>query len=151
MKRLHIHLNVKNLQQSVQFYSQLFESEPTVLKADYAKWQLDDPFVNFAISNHSQQFGVDHLGLQVTNNEGLEKIKTAMELANQPIAAQQDTHCCYARSNKYWTTDPDGIAWEAFHSMETIATYHGQSNNDEPKNASKKQSSCCVSTTSGCC
>ncbi len=124
MKRLHIHLSVDDLEKNISFYSTLFGSEPTVKHDDYAKWLLDDPRVNFAISNRSQQLGLDHLGLQAENEQELAAIKQNLDATQIPIEAQEGAACCYARSDKYWITDPQGIAWESFHSLSEIPTFN---------------------------
>ncbi|WP_341328661.1 ArsI/CadI family heavy metal resistance metalloenzyme [Methylotuvimicrobium sp. KM2] len=124
MKRLHIHLSVDDLEKNISFYSTLFGSEPTVKHDDYAKWMLDDPRVNFAISNRSQQLGLDHLGLQAENEQELAAIKQNLDATQIPIEAQEGAACCYARSDKYWITDPQGIAWESFHSLSEIPTFN---------------------------
>ena len=155
MKRLHIHVAVSDLAQSVEFYSTLFGAEPTVLKQDYAKWMLDDPRVNFAISNRGQQPGLDHLGIQVDDDTELEAINRRLSQAALPVAEQAAANCCYAQSDKYWTTDPQGIAWEAFHSLQAIPMFgiDRQTGNQDAPGAS----SCCTpaftagAKKSGCC
>jgi catechol 2,3-dioxygenase-like lactoylglutathione lyase family enzyme len=135
MKRFHIHLSVDNLEQNIQFYSTLFGCVPTIKHQDYAKWMLDDPRVNFAISNRSTKLGLDHLGIQAENEQELQAIKTCFEATTQPIEAQEQTACCYARSDKYWITDPQDIAWEAFHSLADIPTFNdgkGMSDGENP-------------------
>ncbi|ABC31351.1 Lactoylglutathione lyase [Hahella chejuensis KCTC 2396] len=146
MKRLHVHLSVKDLQSSVRFYSHLFAAEPTILKDDYAKWELNDPRVNFAISNRSAQQGLDHLGIQAENETELDQVREMMENAGRPMTEEEGTACCYARSNKHWTIDPDGVAWEAFHSLEAIPTYGDKSVAKQEAMASTAEQSCCVST-----
>ena len=123
MKRLHVHVGVHDLQQSIRFYSALFAAEPVVKKDDYAKWMLDDPRVNFAISTHASRRGVDHLGIQAENGAELEEIGTRLAKADVSVMAQKDASCCYAKSDKYWTLDPQGIAWESFHSLGSVPTY----------------------------
>jgi catechol 2,3-dioxygenase-like lactoylglutathione lyase family enzyme len=123
MKRFHIHLAVDNLQQNIDFYSALFQAEPTVLEADYAKWMLDDPRINFAISSRGRKPGLDHLGLQVEFDHELETVQQGLASAALPVAPQKQAACCYAESNKYWTVDPQGIAWEAFHSLGSIPMF----------------------------
>ncbi|OAI09255.1 ArsI/CadI family heavy metal resistance metalloenzyme [Methylomonas methanica] len=123
MKRLHIHLAVDDLAKNIDFYSALFQSAPTVREADYAKWLLDDPRVNFAISSRGRQPGLDHLGIQVESGEELEAVEQNLAAAELPVAAQKQANCCYAQSDKYWTVDPQGIAWEAFHSLQTIPLF----------------------------
>jgi len=123
MKRLHIHVAVDDLNQNIQFYSGLFQTEPTVLEADYAKWMLDDPRVNFAISSRGRKPGLDHLGIQVESDTELETVQHALTSAALPIVPQKQATCCYAQSDKYWTVDPQGIAWEAFHSLNTVPLF----------------------------
>lgn len=115
MKRLHVHVGVDNLDSSIAFYNALFDTEPSVTKADYAKWMLDDPRVNFAISTgDKQQRGVQHLGIQTENAEELATVYGRLETAGQPVLEEGDTVCCYAKSEKSWISDPDGVAWETF-------------------------------------
>ena len=123
MKRFHVHVAVSDLEASVRFYSSMFASSPTVHKPDYAKWMLDDPRINFAISQRGLAPGVDHLGIQVDSDEALGELR--MQVAEAEIAAseQNNAACCYAESNKYWITDPQGIAWETFHTLANIPTF----------------------------
>jgi predicted lactoylglutathione lyase len=115
MKRMHVHVGVENLTQSVNFYSALFAAEPTVLKDDYAKWMLDDPRVNFAISQKCGAVkGVEHLGIQVESSDDLTEVHTRLLASGRPVFAEGATTCCYARSEKNWVTDPDGVVWETF-------------------------------------
>src|SRR5216684_6497846 len=114
MKRLHVHVAVENLPQSISFYSALFAAEPAVVKTDYAKWMLDDPRVNFAISMRGRKAGLDHLGIQVENAEELREVYARLHKAGGNIIEQGQTTCCYARSEKSWIDDPAGIAWETF-------------------------------------
>jgi len=123
MKRFHVHVGVHDLKQSVRFYSALFAAEPTVLKDDYAKWQLDDPRVNFAISLRAAKAGVDHLGIQAENGEELADLGNRLAQADVAITEQKGASCCYAKSDKYWTLDPQGIAWESFHTLESAPLY----------------------------
>jgi hypothetical protein len=123
MKRMHIHLAVDNLEQNIAFYKVLFQSEPTVIESDYAKWMLDDPRVNFAISSRGRQPGLDHLGIQVETSEELEAVQQGLANAALPVAEQKQAACCYAQSDKYWSVDPQGIAWEAFHSLQSIPLF----------------------------
>ncbi|MGR8940994.1 MAG: ArsI/CadI family heavy metal resistance metalloenzyme [Gammaproteobacteria bacterium] len=124
MKRLHIHLSVDDLDQNIAFYSTLFGAKPTVRHDDYAKWMLDDPRVNFAISSRSARLGLDHLGIQAENEQELQAIKRQLDATQTPVEAQEGAACCYARSDKYWITDPQGIAWESFHSLSAIPTFN---------------------------
>jgi predicted lactoylglutathione lyase len=114
MKRLHVHVAVNDLQHSIGFYSALFAAEPTVTKADYAKWMLDDPRVNFAISTRGRQAGLDHLGIQVENKDELKEIYERLHKAGGDVIEQGQTSCCYAKSEKSWIDDPAGISWETF-------------------------------------
>jgi catechol 2,3-dioxygenase-like lactoylglutathione lyase family enzyme len=123
MKRMHIHVGVKNLDASVRFYNALFGAEPAKLKPDYAKWMLDDPHLNFAISTRSGKTGLDHLGLQVDDAGGLNALRGQMSAANIATHSDGETTCCYAKSEKSWVADPDGVAWEAYHTMEDAQLY----------------------------
>lgn len=123
MKRFHIHIAVDDLEQNVRFYTAVFQAEPTVLEADYAKWMLDDPRINFAISDRGRKPGLDHLGIQVDSNQELESVQEGLTSANLPITEQKQAACCYIQSDKYWTVDPQGIAWEAFHSLNAIPMF----------------------------
>ena len=115
MKRLHVHVGVKDLDQSIRFYSTLFGADPTVTKDDYAKWMLDDPRVNFAISsNHHAAKGIEHLGIQAENNDELAEVYGRLKAADRPVLEEGASTCCYAKSEKSWISDPDGIVWEAF-------------------------------------
>ena len=114
MKRLHVHVSVKDLGASIRFYSQLFATEPTVRKADYAKWMLDDPRVNFAISQRDSKTGVQHLGIQVENRSELTEVYERLKRADAPVIEEGETTCCYAHSEKSWIDDPQGVQWETF-------------------------------------
>ena len=124
MKRLHVHVGVHDLKQSIRFYATLFGAQPTVLRDDYAKWQLDDPRVNFAISTFASKKGLDHLGIQTENGEELEDIGQRLAAAEVSATPQKGASCCYAKSDKYWTLDPQGIR-NPFHTMEAGLTYSG--------------------------
>lgn len=123
MKRLHVHIAVENLEDNLRFYTALFQAEPTVRHADYAKWLLDDPRVNFAISARGRAPGLDHLGIQVDSGEELDAVSQGLTAAAQPVEAQKQAACCYAQSDKYWSVDPQGIAWEAFHTLGDIPMF----------------------------
>jgi len=123
MKRFHVHIAVDDLEQNIHFYTALFQSKPSILEADYAKWMLDDPRINFAISNRGRKPGLDHLGLQVESTDELELVQQGLTTAALPIAQQKQAACCYSESDKYWTVDPQGIAWEAFHSLNAIPMF----------------------------
>ncbi|MBV1799212.1 ArsI/CadI family heavy metal resistance metalloenzyme [Siccirubricoccus sp. G192] len=114
MKRLHVHVSVEDIAQSVRFYSALFATTPSVLKPDYAKWMLDDPRVNFAISARGRAGGLDHLGIQVETPEELHEVYGRLQQADRPVLEEGATTCCYARSEKSWITDPQGLSWETF-------------------------------------
>jgi catechol 2,3-dioxygenase-like lactoylglutathione lyase family enzyme len=123
MKRLHVSLAVKNLHQSIGFYSTLFAAEPTVQKSDYAKWMLEDPRVNFSISTRSEDRGLDHLGIQVDNRDDLAEIAGRLEKAGSGVYDQGEAHCCYAHSHKAWVRDPEGVAWETFFTFDSDTVY----------------------------
>src|SRR5262245_3087682 len=114
MKRMHVHVSVDDLQTAIGFYSTLFAAEPSVIKPDYAKWMLEDPRVNFAISMRGQKAGVNHLGIQVENESELAEVYGRLKTADGPVLDEGKTTCCYAQSEKAWIDDPAGIAWEGF-------------------------------------
>ena len=126
MKRFHVHVAVPNLQQSIAFYSSLFGAQPAVVKDDYAKWMLDDPRVNFAISQRGGAAGINHLGFQVDDSAELQEIHARLQRADAGVSEEKNVSCCYARSDKYWVTDPAGVAWESFHSLGTVPFYNGE-------------------------
>lgn len=123
MKRLHIHVGVTDLAESIRFYSALFGAPPTLARADYAKWMLEDPRVNFAISHGHAAPGIEHLGIQAETPEELAELNARLAEAARPVLAEGETSCCYARSEKSWTADPQGVVWEAFHTMAQARTY----------------------------
>lgn len=123
MKRFHVHVHVEDLAKSVAFYSKLFAAEPARLEADYAKWMLEDPRINFAISSRGGEPGVDHLGFQTDNAEELVELKARAESADMAMQDEGETTCCYARSEKYWVTDPQGVAWEHFHTLANVPVF----------------------------
>jgi catechol 2,3-dioxygenase-like lactoylglutathione lyase family enzyme len=153
MKRFHVHVSVNDLDANVRFYSTVFGMPPTVLKADYAKWMVEDPRVNFAISKRGLKAGVDHLGVQVESDTELTALREQVVAAEIVALDQANTGCCYARSDKYWITDPQGIAWETFHTLDSTPVY-GETVNAEstaccspaPMVASQsaKSSACCA-------
>jgi catechol 2,3-dioxygenase-like lactoylglutathione lyase family enzyme len=124
MKRLHVHVGVNDLDQSIRFYSTLFATEPTVRKDDYAKWMLDDPRVNFAISagKHASK-GIEHLGIQAEDDAELADVYGRLRVVGQPVLEEGATTCCYAKSEKSWVTDPDGVIWETFHTTGEATVY----------------------------
>jgi len=145
MKRFHVHTHVNDLQASIAFYSKLFAAEPTRVESDYAKWMLEDPRVNFAISTRgSGQVGVDHLGFQTDDVEELAELKARATAADMALLDQGETSCCYARSEKHWVTDPQGIAWEHFHTLDNIPVFGEGTRVAEPQ-----ASACCAPTTRG--
>ena len=123
MKRFHVHVSVDDLDANVRFYSAMFGAPPAILKPDYAKWMLDDPRVNFAISSRGVKAGVDHLGVQVESASELTALREQAVAAKFAGLDQANAECCYARSDKYWTTDPQGIPWETFHTLDAISVY----------------------------
>jgi len=152
MKRFHVHVVVDDLDASIRFYSTVFGAAPAVIKPDYAKWMVEDPRVNFAISTRGGAAGIDHLGIQVESDEELAALREQVTGAKIAAQKQAKAECCYARSDKYWTTDPQGIAWETFHTLDAIPVYGETSR--APARA------CCgtapivdtaSSTTSACC
>ncbi len=124
MKRFHVHLTVADLTANVRFYSELFAAEPTVAKPDYAKWLLDDPRVNFAISTRGRTPGIDHLGIQAETEGELLELGRRIDGAGSTRVAEAAAVCCYVKSEKVWTEDPHGIRWETFHSQGESTTYH---------------------------
>lgn len=125
MKRLHVHIAVEDLPRSVAFYSTLFAMPPSVLKDDYAKWMLDDPRVNLAISAQGAAVGVEHLGIQAETGEELAEVYARLKAADAPVLEEGATVCCYAQSEKSWVNDPAGVAWEVFHTVDESAVYGG--------------------------
>jgi predicted enzyme related to lactoylglutathione lyase len=123
MKRFHVHLHVTDLAQSISFYSKLFAAEPARVERDYAKWMLDDPAVNFAISTRGKEPGIDHMGIQTDDPAELAAMKAQAKAADMAVLDEGATTCCYARSEKHWITDPQGIAWEHFHTLGSIPVF----------------------------
>ncbi|HEV2549444.1 MAG TPA: ArsI/CadI family heavy metal resistance metalloenzyme [Stellaceae bacterium] len=141
MKRLHVHVSVKDVEQSVRFYSTLFGVEPTVEKPDYAKWMLEDPRVNFAISARGRAAGFNHLGIQVETEDELAEVYEHLKRAEGPALEVGATTCCYAKSEKSWTLDPQGVAWETFHTTGESAVY-GEGSLAKVREASKCTPGC---------
>jgi catechol 2,3-dioxygenase-like lactoylglutathione lyase family enzyme len=143
MKRLHVHVGVNDLEQSIRFYSTLFAADPTVRKDDYAKWMLDDPWVNFAISmgQHATK-GIEHLGIQVENADELGQVYDRLKAADGPILEEGATTCCYAKSEKSWITDPDGVVWETF-LTNSEATSYGDSPELSALSRAAASDACC--------
>ncbi|MFN0315980.1 MAG: ArsI/CadI family heavy metal resistance metalloenzyme [Burkholderiales bacterium] len=123
MNRFHVHVAVEDLEANIRFYSAVFGAEPAVKQEDYAKWMLEDPRINFAISNRGHEEGINHLGIQVESDDELDAMRLRLADAAISATAPGEAACCYARSNKYWTTDPQGVAWETYHSLGTIAVF----------------------------
>jgi catechol 2,3-dioxygenase-like lactoylglutathione lyase family enzyme len=154
MKRLHLHVSVPDLAQSLQFYETLFGAPATVVKDDYAKWMLEDPRMNFAISQRDRAPGLDHVGIQVDSGQDLAELATRLKSAGETTFDQEGATCCYARSDKSWVTDPAGLRWETFHTFGE-ATSYGE---EEPLDiAAAAGSTCCGAPTpvqasaKGCC
>ncbi len=142
MKRFHVHAHVEDLQASVAFYSAMFGAVPTRVESDYAKWMLDDPRINFAISTRGAKPGVDHLGIQADTADELVELKARAEAADMALLAEGETTCCYARSEKHWITDPQGIAWEHFHTLDNIPVFSEAK--PDAAAASAEASACCA-------
>jgi predicted enzyme related to lactoylglutathione lyase len=156
MKRLHVHVSVEDIPHSIGFYSALFATQPSVVKADYAKWMLDDPRVNFAISTRGRQPGLDHLGIQVENTDELHEVYARLRQAGGNIIEQGETTCCYAKSEKSWIDDPAGIAWETFRTTGESTVYGDGSGENQARIAHEKQSGACCAPqssakASACC
>ena len=140
MNRFHVHVAVHDLQRSIRFYSSLFGAAPSVTKDDYAKWMLDDPRVNFAISTRGAKPGLDHFGLQAETGAELEEIGSRLAQADVSLMPQKGAACCYAKSDKYWTIDPQGIAWESFHTLESVPLY----GSDTAIRVEQPKAACCA-------
>ena len=148
MKRLHLHVAVADLAQSVGFYSTLFGAEPTVLKGDYAKWMLDDPRVNFAISARGREAGLDHVGIQTDSQGELRELAGRLHAAGASTIDEEATTCCYARSDKAWVDDPSGLRWETFFTFGEATVY-----GEEAPHLTEADSACCTPKTpqGACC
>jgi catechol-2,3-dioxygenase len=140
VKRFHVHVAVHDLKQSIRFYSALFGAQPSVEKGDYAKWMLDDPRVNFAISTRRNKAGLDHLGIQAENSDELEEVGSRLAQADVSLSPQKGASCCYAKSDKYWTIDPQGVAWESFHTLDSVPVY----GSDTKIQAGNQKAACCA-------
>ncbi len=158
MKRMHVHVAVEDIPTAIGFYSALFAAQPAVVKPDYAKWMLDDPRVNFAVSTRGRTPGLDHLGIQVESPDELNEVYDRLHRAGGDVIAQGQTACCYAKSEKSWIDDPAGIAWETFYTTGESTTYGDGSGEREARIAGEK--SCCApqaaparepDTASACC
>lgn len=161
MKRLHVHIAVDDLQRSIDFYSTLFAAPPSVVKTDYAKWMLDDPRVNLAISARGATPGVEHLGIQAENGDELAEVYARLTRADAPVLEEGETVCCYAKSEKSWINDPAGVPWEVFHTTGDSAVYGGGPEAADARLASTPTgmavaAACCpapqsAAAKSGCC
>jgi catechol 2,3-dioxygenase-like lactoylglutathione lyase family enzyme len=158
MKRFHVHVAVDDIDAAVKFYSTLFGAPPTVVKPDYAKWMVEDPRINFAISARGAKPGVNHLGVQLDTDEELQAMHAPLAAADAGLVEETGSNCCYAKSDKYWVTDPAGIAWETYHTLGSIPMFGSEESSEAAKGGG-----CCapepatVSATipvrarSGCC
>ena len=146
MKRFHVNVGVKDLSESIQFYSSLFGKRPTVEKPDYAKWMLDDPYVNFSISTRGGKTGVDHVGIQAENESEFEEIRERLNMVGTPTMDQPEVVCCYSKSTKAWTYDPDGIAWETFLTRGNSTVFSDMTTDTTLRIANEQNnaSSCCT-------
>lgn len=156
MKRLHIHIGVDKLDDAVRFYNTLLGAEPVKLEPDYAKWMLDDPCVNFAVSTRTSRKGVDHLGIQVDEKEELDELRQRLDAPGMTVIEEGETVCCYARSDKSWIEDPAGVPWEAYRTMADAQLYHaeGSAVDDACCAAeSEDEADCCEASnkTAPCC
>ena len=140
MKRFHVHTHVEDLQASISFYTKLFGSEPDRVESDYAKWMLEDPRLNFAISTRGSKPGIDHLGFQADSEQELAELKARAQAADMTLLDDGQTTCCYSRSEKYWVTDPQGIAWEHYHTLSSIPVF------SEKTDAANGDSACCAAS-----
>jgi catechol 2,3-dioxygenase-like lactoylglutathione lyase family enzyme len=152
MKRMHIHVGVESLDDSIRFYSALFGAQPVKTRDDYAKWMLDDPRVNFAISTRPGKAGIDHLGLQVDEDGELEELRARLKNAEMSVFDEGETLCCYARSDKSWVQDPAGIAWEAYRTMEDVQFFAGEGDScASPTSDGRTEQRDPPAQTGGCC
>lgn len=148
MKRLHVHMGVEDLERSIRFYSTLFGAEPTVRKPDYAKWMLEDPRVNFAVSYGRGGAGIHHLGIQVEDESELAEVYERLKAADRPVLEEGKTTCCYAQSEKAWISDPQGLAWETFLTSGESAVYGG---NGPAIGSNQGKAPKLAGTSVGCC
>jgi catechol 2,3-dioxygenase-like lactoylglutathione lyase family enzyme len=148
MKRFHVHVGVTDIDKSIAFYSQLFGAEPSVLKADYAKWMLDDPRINFAISMREDAAkGIEHVGVQVENRAELAEVYGRLKAAGRPVLEEGATTCCYAQSEKSWIADPDGVVWEAFLTESESTNYGSNPDLGQLASTTAATSACCTPET----
>jgi catechol 2,3-dioxygenase-like lactoylglutathione lyase family enzyme len=146
MKRFHVHVSVADIEKNIRFYSGMFGAPPTVVKPDYAKWMLEDPRINFAISQRGRATGVNHLGVQVDSDEELKALRANAASAEGAVFDETNVSCCYAKSDKYWVTDPQGVAWETFHSLGTVPTY-----GDDAQEPAASAACCTPEASAACC
>jgi hypothetical protein len=156
MKRFHVHMHVADLPKNIAFYAALFNQPPSRTESDYAKWMLEDPPVNFAISTRGATPGLDHLGIQVSSAEELGDLKSQAQAADMALLDEGETTCCYARSDKYWITDPQGVAWEQFHTLDNIPVFSESAPVSGPACCAPEPTAkaCCAPAPSGksaCC
>lgn len=156
MKRFHVHVGVSDIDRSIAFYTGLFGAEPSVTKPDYAKWMLDDPRINFAISHkHTADKGIEHIGLQVENSAELAEVYARLKAAEGPVLEEGATTCCYAQSEKSWIADPDGVHWEAFLTTGEATNYGTSPDYTALASDNAAQGSCCAppiaAAPQGCC
>jgi len=140
MKRFHVHMAVTDIDESVSFYSKMFGASPTVRKSDYAKWMVDDPRINFAISTRGARPGVNHLGFQVESDEELKGMRDRLSNADARLVEETAAHCCYAESDKYWITDPQGVPWETYHTLASIPVFGAEAEAPDRRAAT----ACCM-------
>jgi len=163
MKRLHVHVAVDNVAESIRFYSALFAAEPNVVEPDYAKWMLDDPRVNFAVSARGAAAGLNHLGVQVESTDELAEMRARLRTLQTAVIEESGAACCYAKSDKYWAADPQGIAWETFHTLDSIPVFGAEGASEAAccaplaPAARVESTACCVpsrpgkAAAGGCC
>lgn len=158
MKRFHVHVAVDDLAESVRFYSTLFGIQPTVQKDDYAKWMVEDPRLNFAISARGGRPGVNHLGFQLDSDDELRAMHAQLASADAGLVEESDAHCCFAQSDKYWITDPAGVAWETYHTLGSIPLFGGEAEGSccagdttVPHAPGAEASACCAPAAPTCC
>ncbi len=159
MKRFHVHVRVDDLQASIAFYTRLFATPPTRSESDYAKWMLEDPRINFAISSRGGRSGLDHLGFQTDTADELLQLKAQARSADMALIDEGETSCCYAQSEKHWITDPQGIAWEHFHTLGDIPIFQTDASpvqanaccTPNTSHAPAKASACCGAASKSCC
>jgi hypothetical protein len=147
MKRLHVHVSVDNLADSIKFYSGMFAAEPSVVKTDYAKWMLDDPRVNFAISQRGAETELNHLGIQVESATELSEMQCRLGALQPDVEKEEGVACCYAKSDKYWVNDPSGIAWETFHTLDHIPVFGEPNKTGVASGDGTANEACCVPAT----